>query len=138
VRFHVSGKYSSRGFTLFEVIIAFVIMALILGATFDTFSTGLRQASLTDHYAGAVIRAESQLALFDRGEPLAAGVTTGRFDEFYTWRAEMTPVTQDDAAAPEEGAYRLYNIVLTVFWGDGGEARDVTLRTQRLRGAEKP
>jgi len=133
-----TAKPDSRGFTLFEVIIAFVIMALILGATFDTFSTGLRQASQTDHYAGAVVRAESQLALFDRGEPLAAGVTTGRFDEFYTWRAEMTPVAQDDAAAPEQGPYRLYNVVLTVFWGEGGETRDMTLRSQRLRDAEKP
>ncbi len=133
-----TANLNNRGFTLVEVIIAFVIMALILGATFDTFSTGLRQAVVTGHYAGAVVRAESQLALFDHTETLAVGVRTGRFDPLYTWRTEIAPVTQDDTEAPGEGSYRLYNVVLTVFWGEGDVAREVTLRSQRLNGPEKP
>ncbi len=128
---------NERGFTLIEVIIAFVIMALMLGATFETFSTGLRQAAVTGHYAGAVVRAESQLALFEHTETLAVGVTTGRIDPHYTWRTEITPVAQDDAEAPEEEQYRLYNVVVTVFWGEGGDAREVTLRSQRLKELEK-
>ena len=109
-----TAKPNDRGFTLLEVIIAFVIMALILGATFDTFSTGLRQAALTDHYTGAVVRAESQLALFGHAEALDVGIRSGRFDRFYTWRSEIAPVaqdiTQDDAEAPEDNPYPLYNM----------------------------
>jgi general secretion pathway protein I len=133
-----TANLNSRGFTLLEVIIAFVIMALILGAVFDTFSTGLRQASLTGHYAGAVVRAESQLALLDHTEPLAVGVKTGRFDQYYTWRAEIAPVQQDEAAAREEGPYRLYNVAVTVFWGEGNDTREVTLRSQRVVAPDNP
>ena len=133
-----TAKSDDRGFTLFEVIIAFVIMALILGATFDTFSTGFRQAALTGHYAGAVVRAESQMALFDHSEPLDVGVRTGRFDQHYTWRTNVSPVIEEDAEAPEEGTYRLYNIAITIFWGEGGEAREVTLRSRRLKSPGKP
>ena len=137
-----TAKPKDRGFTLLEVIIAFVIMALILGATFDTFSTGLRQAALTDHYTGAVVRAESQLALLGHVEPLDVGIRTGRFDQFYTWRSEIAPsaqdITQDDAETPEDSPYRLYNIALSVFWGEGRDAREVVLRSQRLTAPENP
>lgn len=131
-------KPDNPGFTLLEVIIAFVIMALILGTTFNTFSTGLRGAHLSDHYAGAVVRAESQLALIDHTDSLDVGIETGRFDQFYTWRSEMAPVKQNETEAPEQGPYRLYDVALTVFWGEGRDVRSVTLRSQRLKFLDPP
>lgn len=126
-----------RGFTLLEVIIAFVIMALILGATFDTFSTGFRQAELTGNYAGAVVRAESRMALIGQAEPLTLGVKTGELDQDYTYRLEITPVGEPQPDAERESPYRLYNVVLSVFWGHGDNIRDVTLRSHRLHVTEK-
>ena len=130
-----------RGFTLLEVIIAFAIMALILGATFSTFSTGLRQVSLSGQYTGAVVRAESKLALIGQAERLVAGVNTGRLDRIYTWRTEIFPVPREDPDspdAPEEGPVRLYHVIVSVFWGEGREKRDVTLKSQRLGVIETP
>ena len=132
-----SGKSKDQGFTLLEVIIAFIIMALIMGATFNTFSIGLRQAALTDHYAGALVRAESHMALLGSAEPLDVGVKTGRFDGFYAWRTQITPVVMDDAEAPEDASHQLVAVVLTVFWGDGRDTRQVTLRSLRLKAPEK-
>jgi general secretion pathway protein I len=136
-------SFESRGFTLLEVIIAFIIMALIIGATFDTFSTGFRQAAITDQYAGAVIRAESRLALIGQTEPLAVGVTTGQIDQHYSWRTEITPVVQgngeDQEPTPEENSpFRLYAVVVSVFWQEAGDTRDVTLRSLRLVLEERP
>jgi general secretion pathway protein I len=125
-----------RGFTLLEVIIAFVIMALILGATFDTFSTGFRQAELTGNYAGAVVRAESQMALIGHAEPLTIGVKTGELDRDYTYRVEINPVGEPQPEEAAEAPYRLYNVVLSVFWGQGDNTRDVTLRSHRLHVTE--
>jgi general secretion pathway protein I len=128
-------KWHVQGFTLLEVIIAFVIMALILGATFDTFSTGLRQATVTERYAGAVIRAETQLARIGRSEPLVAGIQTGEFDQSYAWQTEVTLLPNENPEEPNEGPLQLYNVVVTVFWGTGDDARDVTLRSQRVGAA---
>jgi len=133
----------SRGFTLLEVIIAFVIMALIIGATFDTFSTGFRQAAITDQYAGAVIRAEARLALIGQTEPLDIGVRTGQIDQHYSWRTEITPVVREnpetqEPVAQDEGLLRLYSVVVSVFWQESGNTRDVTLRSLRLKSLEGP
>lgn len=129
----------SRGFTLLEVIIAFVIMALIVGATFDTFSTGLRNAVLSGNYADAVVRAESRLALLEFSEALDLGVKTGRVDQTYGWRTEISPVVTDEGSDRTRGLadYRLYHVVVTVFWGSGRDSREVTLRSQRLKRAPR-
>jgi general secretion pathway protein I len=122
----------SGGFTLLEVIIAFVIMALVVGATFDTFSTGLRSALLTGDYAGAVVRAESRLALLAFSEPLEAGVKSGKFDDVYVWRTEVRPVPADKETDTPPPPFSLYDVVVTVAWGSGAHARKITLKSQRL------
>ena len=128
-----TSRRTERGFTLLEVIIAFVIMALIIGASFDIFSTGLRQAVLTGDYTGALVRAESRLAVIGASEPLAIGVKTGRFDQTYAWRTEIAPVPPEDPDAAEpQGSHQLYDVAVSVFWGEGADRRDVTLRSQRL------
>lgn len=123
----------SRGFTLLEVIIAFVIMALIIGATLNVFSTGLRNTLVTGNYAEAVVHADSRLAVLEHIGFLQEGVRSGRFDQTYGWRTEVRPVIseQDRSSGPEP--FQLYNIAVTVFWHDGRDSREVTLRSMRLK-----
>jgi general secretion pathway protein I len=126
------------GFTLLEVIVAFIIMALVFGAVFDTFSTGLRNAKLAGDYAGAVIRAESKLGLLGVAESLEEGVTRGRFGPLYGWRQSVTTFARPADPAPggdaDDDVPPLYEVTLTVFWGSGQESRDLTLRTIRMKG----
>lgn len=124
-----------EGFTLLEVIIAFVIMALIIGATLDTFSTGLRNAVLTGNYAEAIVRAESRLAVLDQSEALVSGVESGRFNETYIWRTVVSRVVPDQDVDAEPTMFWLYNVAVTVSWGQGRDSREVTLQSQRLKRA---
>lgn len=124
----------SGGFTLLEVVVAFVIMALVFGAVFQTFSVGLRNTQLAGDYATAVVHAESKLAQIGIEEPLEEGVKHGRFGRLYGWRQTVRPVPgPDDTFAPAR-PNRLYEITLTVFWGSGPDARDLTLQTMRMTG----
>lgn len=141
-RFCVSGKCSrllcsrsrQSGFTLLEVIIAFVIMALVFGAVFNTFSIGLRNATLAGDYAGAVVHAEAKLAQIGVEEPLEEGLKSGRFDALYGWQQLIRPVVEESETASETTGRRLYEVSVMVFWGSGRTARDLTLRTWRIKG----
>lgn len=123
-----------RGFTLIEVIVAFVIMAFILGASFQTFSVGLRNAGTAGSYAGAVVRAENSLAELGRTAPMTEGVSTGQFDKTYSWRLDVAAAERHAGAISGGDERVLLAVTLTVMWGEGRSARDVTLRTFRLGG----
>src|SRR5258707_8716331 len=52
---------SSAGFTLIEILVAFTVATLLLGALYQLFSAGLRSSASAEHYADAVLLAESGL-----------------------------------------------------------------------------
>src|SRR5260221_5677994 len=69
---------SSAGFTLIEILVAFTVATLLLGALYQVFSTGLRSSASAEHYADAVLLAESGLDALV-GTAVAVGETTDRF-----------------------------------------------------------
>jgi general secretion pathway protein I len=131
------------GFTLLEVLVAFVILAVSLGAIYQAFGVGARNARAAEAYTVAALLAESQLAAAGIEEPLFPGATEGEFARF-RWRRVVTPAGEPAQPASVAGAgalratrpqsAQLYAIAVTVTWGDEGGAapRTVTLRTQRL------
>lgn len=124
---------AEAGFTLLEVIVAFAIMALVLGVSIGVFSTGLRNATTAGGYAGAVVRGEGKLALVGVAERLEPGSTTGRFDRDYAWRLDIRTAARQEGAIEGADAHPLYAVALTVSWGNGRHARQLTLRTYRLK-----
>ena len=52
----------SRGYTLVEVLVAFVILAMALSVLLRIFSGGVRNVGVSSDYAKAVLIAESRLA----------------------------------------------------------------------------
>ena len=52
----------ARGFSLLEVLVAFVILAAVATALFRLFSGALANASAADEYSRAMLVAESALA----------------------------------------------------------------------------
>jgi len=57
------------GFTLLEVLVAFVVAALALGVLFDASLSGLRLATSTEHHGQAIARARSHLAMAVHADP---------------------------------------------------------------------
>ncbi|HET6518572.1 MAG TPA: prepilin-type N-terminal cleavage/methylation domain-containing protein [Geminicoccaceae bacterium] len=121
---------AAAGFTLIEVLIAFVILALALGALLPGFSTGLRGLDTADDYATAALLAESRLAAVGREEPLEEGTTAGEFDDRFRWRLDVTalPGADPDGVLP----VLPYGVVLTVSWDARDDERSVVIETLRL------
>ncbi len=128
-------RRSSAGFSLLEVLVAFAILAVSLGAVYQAFGIGARNARASETYTTAVLLAESQLAAAGIETPLFPGAADGAFGR-YRWRQTVAPAG-DETAPSSPGvakAVQLYEVTVTVTWGDeaGGAARNVTLRTFRL------
>jgi general secretion pathway protein I len=134
---------ASRGFSLLEVLAAFVVLALVGTALFRIFSGALGNASLSDEYSRATLYAESRLASPGVETRLREGAQQGTSDDGkYAWTARVEPYrtpgsTPDLDASVELMPVRLWRIAVTVSWpGVGGNDRSITLASVRLAPKE--
>lgn len=120
-----------RGFSLLEVLVAFVVLALTLSVLMRIFSGGARNASLANDYSRAVLIAESKLEAAGVEYPLGAGGASGEEGEKFRWQlsAQLLP-----DAAPVQGAVAngLYQVEVSVTWEESGKQRALKLSTQRV------
>lgn len=128
-------KRASGGFSLLEVLVAFVILALTMSVMMRIFSGGLRNAVLAEDYSRAVLLAESRLA--ELSVQPVEGEAGGEFDAKYRWRSSIHPWVDDaDAAGAQPLPVRLMAIEVSVAWADeGGKSREVGLGTLQLAPA---
>ena len=121
------------GYTLVEVLVAFVILALTLTVLMRIFSGGLRNVSVSSDYATATLIAESRLAATGVDEPLRPGEASGSEGERFEWTVSVQdyePWPGYRSAAKGVGAYR---VDVRVEWPHGDNTRSVALSTVRLR-----
>lgn len=125
---------SASGFTLIEVLVAFAIATLLLGALYQVFSTGLRSSASAEHYAEAVLLAESGLDAL-AGTPVALGETNDRFG-IYVRQTDIR--ARPDLGPPDEQTAIIpYEIQVRVAWREGVRERSVQLSTLRT-GPREP
>jgi general secretion pathway protein I len=131
-------KQACRGFSLLEVLVAFIILAMALGVIMRIFSGGLGNIGAAEHYSHAVAIAESKLEAIGVESPLTEGENAGTEEHGYTWRTSVhrdeTEAQPAEDAAPLVG---LYQVEVTVNW-DETAAKPRSLRFVSLRAAPKP
>ena len=124
----------ARGFTLLEVLIAFVIAAIALGVMFQVAAEALRSSQTAAHYDEAMVRARSHLAMATGGGALMPGDWQGDDGGGYRWHLHVATVAQ--GAVPSAGSpalpLALYQVTVWIAWTDGEHARDVRLVTEQI------
>lgn len=90
-----------EGFTLLEVLVAFVILAgaVILG--FRIFSDGLRGLQTARERSELTAVARRELARLELSSALRAGSFTGVDAEGFTWSAEVRPAISSEPGATD-------------------------------------
>lgn len=134
-------RASNRGFTLLEVMLAFVLLSMLMGLSIAALSNGLRQVRRAQDETEATLYAQSLLDGIGVLAPVAAGVRDGRFGEGrYRYRLDIRLVS--DPAPLESAAVAavdlavppsLYRVALEVQWGDGGAGQRLRFATLRAR-----
>ena len=133
-----------NGFTLLEVLVAFVILAVALGLLLGMLSRGLKQVAQAGNETEASLHAQSLLDALGTLEPIEPGVREGEFERGrYHWRLEVAesedpaPPPPPPDGEPQEvaglGAPVLYRVALQVEWGAGAPAQRLRFATLRLR-----
>lgn len=151
----------SRGFTLIEMIAAFVIFAIAVGALMQILTMSMNNARRSADETRAALWAQSMLDNVGVGERVEAGSSHGEFDDKYHWEMQIeqidpelivADVTQPAAgignngsaiAAQAQGFQQsgqavfgvpqidLFHVALTVVWGDNDRERTAEFTTLR-------
>jgi general secretion pathway protein I len=110
------------GFSLLEILVAFSIMAISIGMLLSIFSSGLRNASVSEEYTAAVQVAEAMIARPGTEVPLQQGQSAGVVDDKYRWELAVAPFelptteTIDTRTIPAQ----LFMVTAAVSWEEGG------------------
>ena len=128
------------GFTLLEVLVAFIIAILALDVLFDAGLTGLHASHVASSYEQAIAHARSHLALAVHDTPLIAGDWTGEDGGGFSWHLRVEPIAATAVrpafSATPQGSrtfpLTLYSVSVVVAWHDGYRLRHVRLDTEQI------
>lgn len=121
--------HRDSGFTLTEVLVAFIIVALSLTVMLPIIADNVGQGSRAQRTRLAVQVAESKLAQVGILLPLRPGRTRGE-EAGFRWEIRIGPAVP--VRSPDPVQLAMYDVTASVGWGDAETPPTVTLRTLRL------
>ena len=139
-----TARSRSHGFTLLEVLVAFVILAVAMGMLLSMLSRGLGQVRRAQDETEASLYAQSLLDGLGVLEPLQAGQRDGDFEGGrYHYRLQVQevddptpPPPRPPGAPPPAEALAgptIFQVVLVVGWGEGSPRNELRYATLRAR-----
>ncbi|MBA8888452.1 general secretion pathway protein I [Dokdonella fugitiva] len=81
-----------RGFSLIEMIAAFLVFAIAIGVLMSVLAAAIRNTRMSSDYTMAALWAQSKLDVVGVGEPIEEGHSSGRFDDVYSWSLDIKQV----------------------------------------------
>ena len=127
------------GFSLIEMVAAFVVFALGFGVLMGILSASIRNTRLAADYTQAALWAQTRLDVVGIGEKLEPGRKSGRFDDQFRWNLEISKYdpppdpNSQTATTPESfQSVALFRVDLEVLWGERRSPRSahfVSLRS---------
>jgi len=131
-----SNRHKSRGFTLLEVLVAFVIAAVALTLLIRAFSGGLRLSATAEDYGKASVLAQSLMMQVGVEYGVKNAPISGTFAERFDWTIRIEPYSIDTELPADEPAVRVFKCMISVVWFEGVKKRQYELSSLRLMPKE--
>lgn len=109
---------SEEGFTLFEVIVAIVILSISFALVMQLFSGGLKASRASCDYTRAVVHAKDKMDEI-LSDPI---MDSGDFEDGFQWASVIVPFLE-----PEDSNFMIFKIILHVSWEDTNRGKSLKL-----------
>ncbi len=111
-------KHLNKGFSLLEVLVAFSLFALTIGALLEIFTSTRASVIRSESYTDAAIIANTQLARVDVQIPLEESQLQDETKSGYHWLIHITPFEIDENITTP---YAVWLIDIDVSWNQTRE-----------------
>lgn len=116
------------GFTLLEVLVAFVLLASVVTVIVQLFSSNLKTLSLTEDYLSATIKAETRMREILADDTLTESAWTETTADGYRIDVAVNPAFE---GRTKDLPLKMLEIVVAMTWKKGTKSRTLTLRTMK-------
>jgi len=125
------------GYTLIEVLVAMVILALSLTVLLRIFSGGLRNISVSEDYARAILIAEAKLESTGTESVLAPGSSDGIAGQKFRWTQTIEAYLPYSGIGTIQVPLDAYTVTIEVQWPHADRMRRVSLSGIKLAAARR-
>ena len=138
-----AGPDRQRGFTLLEVLLAFVVFALTFAMVLEIVAASTRSTVRARDYSEAALLAQSLSERLGNELPIEAGSYGGETSDGIAWVIEISDFEglADDPRTTElaeEIGTRLYWVDMTLSWGEEPRPGSATFTTLRSTVDDEP
>lgn len=128
-----------RGFTLLEIIAAFVVFAIAFGILMNVAGSNLMQARRATNITQAALYAQSKLDPLGVGDKLEPGHDSGRFDDRFSYDLDVvkTEPPQAEGGVIDTIPIDLMRADLIVRWEESGREHTAKFSTVRAIQADQ-
>jgi len=133
---YARGRRTSRGFTLLEVMLAFVVFALSFATVLEIMAGSMRSVRRASDDTEVALFAQSVMDLVGTEIPIEEGQFDGTGMDHYQWRLDIYLYEANDEnintlELAEMSGIELYRVDLDINWETGRRQRDLHFSTIR-------
>ena len=119
--------HSSAGFTLLEILVAFVILSMVVTVILQLFSANLKTLWMSDDYITATVLADIRMRELLEGTQVKEG-TSSETKEGYLMDITITEALEKRT---KDLSWKVLEVVMDVSWQKGTKKRSFSLKTYK-------
>lgn len=124
-------EVTQRGFTLIEILVAVMILAISVVVILQLFSGGLKASRLSGDYTRAIFHAREKMDEILLQDQMTNAVLEGEFDDGYQWSVDIQYIEPDEAdkSSPVVDSF---NIDVNINWFYGNQKKNFKISTIKI------